>query len=486
MRKFLLQNPLHTFLLIFFLSFFLFAENTDLVKLHMMKRTLILGTLVATLLFFAFYFIIKERVKAGLITTFILLALFNYGVLYDFLEGLYYKGFWPFHNIHRYSLLLMMVYIIGITWFIGKKIVIGNKINYFLNILIVSLTVFNILRVVFNQNNTNKETELVEIAKKDTSFTQRPNVYFLVLDGYANQHILKKYYNYDNKDFITFLESYNFYIADSSASNYFSTAPSLSSTLNMDYHINDNHDYVSKMRENKVFSQFQNYGYKTYRLESGYAITNGFSHVDSVISISSPNEFERSILKYSVFRLDDLFGFLPYFRLKSQIQKLDEISTIGSISPKFVFIHIVAPHPPFVFDEKGNHTFSKKDGDNSWEPKSNYLAQLKYINSVAKTFITNVISKDSSAVFLLQSDHGPWILSKNQNEIFETRSMILNATRYGTSKNVNHLTKKISSVNTFRVLFKNYFDSTITILNDMPMGKNELLGSKSFTDKILK
>ncbi len=452
-----------------------------------MKRTLVIGSILAMIIFGFVFLVIKEKTKSGIITTLVLFALFYYGVVYDFLEGLYYQGFWPFHNIHRYAIILIFLYTIIVVWIVNRKIIIGNQINYFLNILMICLLLFNTSKVIYKKA-TFSELPIRKINEEGLQTNKNhPNIYYMVLDGYANQHVLKKYYGFDNSEFINFLKMKKFYVADSSFSNYYSTSPSLSSTLNMDYHDGkNNQNFFEKLRTNKVLEVLKNVGYKTYRLQSGYAVTSGLSQIDSVISINAPNEFERSILKYSICRLDDLFGFIPYYRLKSQIKNLNSVVDISPASSKFMFVHIVAPHPPYVFDEKGNRSFSKKDGDNSWEPKANYVAQLKYFNTVTMNFIDYALEKDSTAIFILQSDHGPWISSKNSEEVFEARSMILNAMYFKDYLKYRSLYRSISSVNTFRAVFKNYIDSSFALIPDQESGKRDLLNSPIFKDKVIK
>lgn len=487
MRNFLQKYPLHTFLLTFFLSVFLFAQNAELVQLHMMQRTLIIGSLFTIVLFFLVFLIIKEKIKAGIITTLIFLSLFNYGILYDGLENMYYSGLWPFQNIHRYAIVLILLYIICIVWFINKKIIIGEQINFFLNGLILILIVFNSSKILYHITKTSQKSSSLIVSLNDTEQSSNPNIYYIVLDGYANEHVLKKYYQFDNASFINFLKNKDFYNADSAFSNYYSTSPSLSATLNMDYHSDgDSANYFEKLRNNKVFSILKTYGYKTFRMQSGYAVTSGLENIDSVITINAPNEFERSILKYSICRLDELFGFLPFYRLKSQINNLNSTVDIKSTQPKFMFIHIVAPHPPYVFNENGERSFGIKDGDNSWEPKSHYVAQLKYINKITQKFLNYLVLKDPEAVVILQSDHGSWISSKSADEVFEARSMILNTIRFGNIRSFKYLNTKLSSVNTFRSVFKTILDSNLTLLPDSQAGKYNLTRSVVFINRIIR
>ncbi len=482
MRKFLDTFPLHTFLFIFFICFFLYAQNPEQIQLFMMKRTLLIGSLLSLLLFGSVYFFLRNKVKSGIISTLILLLLFNYGILYDVLELLYFSNFWPFKNIHRYLTGIVAILSIAIVWVISKKVETGYKINYFLNLLVSLLLIFNVSKILyFNGKQQYVENDSGKITRGINN-TKLPNLYYIILDGYANEHILKKHYNFDNSDFTGFLKNNGFYVADSAISNYYSTHPSVASTLNMDYLPKTTNDHWrERILDNKFFKVLKNNGYTLYRLQSGYSVTSGFYDVDSTVTINGPNEFERGILKFTIFRLDDLFGMIQYARLKSQFEKLDEVAEISK-AQRFVFVHIVAPHPPFVFNSKGEHVYNQKHSDNSWEPKSNYVGQLIYVNKIIKTFISQIIGNDKSGVIIVQSDHGPWVQSPDEKVVFESRSMILNAVRYP-SLNDSLFNIKMSSVNTFRFFTKHFIDPSVKLLNDSAAGKEEITTNRLFLDR---
>lgn len=490
MRNLLYKFPIHTFLICLFVSLFLYGNNVELVEIHMIYRTVGIGLLLSLIIFMISLAFLKEKIKAGIITSFIILSLFHYGVIYDFLEGLYYQGLWPLKSIHRYLVCLFILFIVAIIWFIKRKKTDNFRINYFFNLLILFLVLYNSILILVKKNNS---TSKIIVAEKYTgnflkskTGKKLPNIYYMILDGYANSNILKDHYKFDNSNFMDYLSGNHFYVADSAFSNYYNTSQSLGATLNMQYHNNSDNSSYDKLRNNTLLLELKKYGYKTYSLQSGYAITSGLANIDSVITINSPNEFERSILKYTICRLDDIFGFIPFSRLKSQIEKLDDIESLKNVSPKFVFIHIVAPHPPFVFNEKGERSFTRKDNDNSWEPKEKYIQQLKYINSITKNFINNIIKVDSESVFILQSDHGPFITSNKAEDVFKARSMILNAIRYPQKDSCSDLYRNISSINTFRWVFKNYIDTTYGLIPDIKAGEKDLKESPVFKSKIMK
>jgi hypothetical protein len=61
-----------------------------------------------------------------------------------------------------------------------------------------------------------------------------PDIYFVVLDGYARSDVLARLYGTDNETFLNELETLGFYVARDSRSNYAQTALSLASMMNLE------------------------------------------------------------------------------------------------------------------------------------------------------------------------------------------------------------------------------------------------------------
>lgn len=492
LRTILQKYPLHTLLLIPFLSIFLFANNVESIAFFMLKRTLIFGFVLTIILLGIFYLIFfKNIVKSAVLTSIILILFFNYGIIYDYLEGLYYKGYWPFKNIHRYLFILYLcIYLLLIILFLRTKRKFIS-VNYAFNLIILLLTFWNSILLIYRLNNldiTNKETGFNYSIERNDTILHKPDIYFIVLDGYANQNVLKKYYNFDNSFFLNFLRNNNFHVLDSCFSNYYNTSLSLSSTLNIKYFSNDEilqpHLVMNQLRNNKVFREFKNNGYKIIQLKSGYSVTSYFNDTDSIIEINAPNEFERAILKFTMFRLDDILGQIPYLRLKSQFDILNNWE-VSKNKPSFNFIHIVCPHPPYVFNSNGERCYKSNFTDNSWEPKENYIEQLSFVNKQVEKFISNILSQyknsNSEPVIILLSDHGPYLRMTNKEDVFETRSKILFAIK---TPGLNKIPDFKTSVNTFPYIFNNYFNYNIEYLNDSLAGENFFKNSTLFKNLI--
>jgi hypothetical protein len=88
--------------------------------------------------------------------------------------------------------------------------------------------------------------------------------------------------------------------------------------------------------------------------------------------------------------------------------------------PKATFVHVLAPHPPFVFDADGNpvqpngRTFTLLDGKKLVEVigkakyQSAYVAQLKAINTKVLSTISTIDAKPHrDTITVIIGDHGP-------------------------------------------------------------------------------
>ncbi len=62
-----------------------------------------------------------------------------------------------------------------------------------------------------------------------------PDIYFIVLDAYARDDVLKEMYGFDNTEFLAYLRNKGFYIAERSAANYCQTGLSIGSCFNLCY-----------------------------------------------------------------------------------------------------------------------------------------------------------------------------------------------------------------------------------------------------------
>lgn len=474
MKKMTLRlQPYHTFLVVPFIVLFMYQHNMGQASFAMTWRTLLIGFAGSTLLYGVFYLFYKNRLKTGVFVTMLIFGMFQYGVVYEFFETLYYAGRWPFDNIHRYLLSVYFLILLGL--FLVIRLIRHDfiKINFFLNLLLFLLIVFNGLMIASGNTKELVKNNEAPVSDHHVSFSKdsvKPNIYYIILDGYGSSAVLKKYYAFNNSEFEQSLKSLGFVFAQDAFANHYYTSQSLGATLNMS--LNSDTARLSRvLYNNKVMQVLKDNGYGIYFLKSGYAVTSRFAAADSTIYIKGPNEFEKSVLRHTILRLDDLVGFFARKRLQSQLERMYDFPEIKR-NPKFCFIHFVAPHPPYVFDRDGNVRASHRFTEHSWEPKEAYIDQLIYMNKMITGLIKKIKEKDPGALIMLQSDHGPWVSADSPTDIFEARSGILYA--YYSTKDLK-IPSKTSPVNTFRYIFNGCFNTGLRLESDSMAGKQSLM-----------
>ncbi len=362
--------------------------------------------------------------------------------------------------------------------------------------------------------------------KIDDNKYEKPDIFHIFLDEYGRSDILNEIYKLNNSEFITYLEQKGFFVADKSRCNYCYTDLSLLSTFNMDYldtmsavlNLKDSsersNDAKKLLWHNAAFKFAKKAGYKIITFNTGElytSITNSDIHY-SPFSGDYYNSFYINLLinltplpvMLSAIGADP---YLLYDAAESHrkiilypFNKIEEILSAGD-GPVFACMWIDSPHPPFVFDENGNPVTVYKKGAaaiDRWAIESeedridyinNYRRQLAFISKKTARLIDTIITKSKRPpVIILQSDHGPasrFEFEKMPSDpiTFRERFAILNAYYFGgrDHKLIKGLHKAITPVNTFRIVFNEYFKTEFEILADKCFHSTWLL-PYNFTD----
>ena len=294
--------------------------------------------------------------------------------------------------------------------------------------------------------------EILLLSEKEQ--TNLPDIYYIILDEYAGADSLEKNFNFDNTDFISALSKRGFFMPSNSYSNYPYTLLSIPSILNMQYlnffseemgpESTDVH-LIKILRENNLV--MKNLKSKEYYIVSFYA---GADSVPLLVDEKPCKGFDK--------RSEILCTFSEMPKIKDRVSQ-----------PIFVYAHMALPHDPYVFDEYGNPvSFNSENIDASTERKF-YLEQLKFTNKKTIETIDIIISKyESSPIIIIQSDHGERIGVNWDNPTKEMIRQVFNNLNayYLPNDGRSSLYDNITPVNTFRVIFNEYFDADFELLDD--------------------
>jgi hypothetical protein len=501
---------LHPFFAAIYPIVFLFAYNLKEVYVGSMTGPLILSCLGTLALFLILRLLIKDSMTAGLITTAGVLVFFSYGHMYKMIQSLDMDWFAAYGHIALVPFIMALA--AAVTWALINTERL-REINLILNAALGLLLLFVIGQSVYGVmvyhsaayekfSQSVKKTTLE--ARKNAVPGKYPDIYYIILDGHARQDVAKEMFDYDDSFFIKHLEDKGFYVAKKSRPNYCMTYLSLASSLNMEYldDVAKNSEkgniariFLGEMiRHNKTVDTLRQYGYIWVSYFTGFVGTE----LKKIADIYLPGEdvFAEEMSEFSSILLDSTLvygvqgirnmgagkktGTYVAFQRRTQyiMENIDKAA--GIAPPKIVFAHIVAPHPPFVFDENGptdkyvgTGGIEFAGGDQNPMPRDEYRkgykAQMKYVDTKMCGVVDRLLAATSGkAIIIIQGDHGPgseWFVNDYEKTNKKERFSILNA-YYLPGGMKKDLYESITPVNSFRLIFKDYFGLDMPLLPD--------------------
>lgn len=271
-----------------------------------------------------------------------------------------------------------------------------------------------------------------ESATGQTAKVRKPDFFYIVLDGYGREDVLRSLYALENRPFLDALDKRGFTVADRARSNFCQTELSLASSLNLcgieglprpSGEVGFDRLALDRMiDDNRTARTLRELGY------AYVAVTSGFAP----LRFESADYVAETPAKYSLFT-DALLAKTPIRFGRAAIQSrfrtrrteilgaLDTLQRIArpSAAPRFVVAHVFAPHPPFVFGPNGEEVesempFGHWDGSHYIDQggsktgyRQGYAGQLAYLNRHLLRTVDAIVEQNPQAVVVLQGDHGP-------------------------------------------------------------------------------
>ena len=334
-------------------------------------------------------------------------------------------------------------------------------------------------------NGTPASPQAMLTAKTPAS---KPDIYYMVFDRYGDEQTTRAY-GLDN-DLDEYLESKGFYVAGRSRSNYIRTVLSLASSLNFDYLDDlargreDASSFIpiyDRVAHHRVGAFLRSQGYRYIHLGSWYWPTRENPHATRNITYDGA-------VPWPVLRLLESIVFDPVRRplgrpwLDYRLQgwhnvrrQLEDVLRLvrDEPGPKFVFFHVLVPHPPYVFDRDGSYVSEFVENSRTWE--ENYRNQVLAANAMIRRLVDGILRDSASPpVIIVQGDEGPYPPGTKSHlfnwreasvDVLRRRSGILNAYHLP-GVDTHRLYPTITPVNTFRVVFNAYFGTDLPLLPD--------------------
>jgi hypothetical protein len=348
-----------------------------------------------------------------------------------------------------------------------------------------------------------------------------PDIWYIVLDRYARADVLKAKYDFDNRPFLYALSGHGFQVLNQSTANYQRTAHSVASTLNLGY-LNPaskltgqkSSDWVLLYRlleDNKVWRSLKQLGYVYEHFGSWWTPTAWNKHADRNFDSNVVPTFERFLWGHSLpGRLAKAAGWgrMDYRRLQCERanNKFDRLKSLASenSAPRFVFAHFLMPHPPYVLKADGRCL--GLDEARARSRRDNYIDQVRYTNRQLLDLAEAIRTRsDRPSIIIFQADEGPWperIAGDEHNVGMDTtpvkwqtlsdqelleKQAIFHAIYLPDSIARTTLSPHMTPVNTFRYIFRNWFNANLPVLSDenhIYLDNSRVLGFQDVTDRL--
>jgi hypothetical protein len=473
---------LHPFLFSIFPIIFIFSINSQEIKF---EESIILIIIILNLTFgivFGLGLIFTNKKAPSFVVSIGFLLFFSYGHIYNLITSSI--------EIRHIFVIVTFVgfFIISVIYFVRTQRRLNNATKIANGIAVV-LIIISGTNIISDNIQGNYSLDIVnapqEIKSISSQISDKPDVYYIILDAYAGKDALNNYFGYSNDKFISFLKENNFYVVPNAQTNYPTTTLSLASSLNMK-HLECVQGLEScitpgiayqMIQNNEVMKRFNAEGYTIINSYSGWTPTRNFdiafSNLCGRYSGIMNSELAITIISNSILNpiYVKLFEDVKREQILCVLQELEEVHHRYD-KPIFVFSHLVLPHSPYVFGPNGEEASPEKL-EIAWEglekDKEGYLNQLKFANKKFKQIITRILAESEiPPIIIIQGDHG----LKSKIEDFDNptekelqeRFSILNA--YHIPNETESIYPNITPVNSFRMVMNELFNHESEMLLD--------------------
>ncbi|WKZ46948.1 MAG: sulfatase-like hydrolase/transferase [Anaerolineales bacterium] len=445
-------------------------------------RPILVSLLSTALMWGILRLLTREWTRSGIVTTLIVIVFFSYGHIFLQIQSTFGEMI-----RHRYLLLVFAALFALAVWFIFRRMKNADRLVHFLTVAGAFLTLFSLAVSIQHDfavyQSAREVRTAMESARQEANQSNvgaRPDVYVILLDAHTSAYALDKYFNYDESAFTNRLEELGFYVAQCAQSNYPATKLSVTSTFYADYH---REDTLFPLYSSLVVETLRAQGYRVVTFENrsqghfsfgeDLRLSRNQMLAGKIDLTGGLSEFEFQLLETSLARLPfDMPALIPGFDLAQQKETefyehyqqtffiLNELKRLPTEveGPKLVFAHFLVPHPPFIFTADGKFDWNENEVDG-------YLSNVEFIDSQITGVVQEIVAKSKiPPVIIIMGDHGPsGVPSKDTPHL---RMEIFNAYYVNDAARAD-LYPSITPVNSFRVVFNNYFGTDYPLLEDV-------------------
>ena len=465
---------------------FLWSQNLSEAEPSEVLPPLLVTMAIAALLTIVLGLILRDIRKAALILTPLIIGLLGYGHATRLSRALDLPSI-----VQQVAWAATVVAAIVLASRLSGRNLdrLGTALTRIAAILVV-ITLVQIVPYQLTTTSSTSNNELQGLAT--TTDAPKRDVYWFIFDRYGSDRALDLLYGIDN-DLTPWLREQGFTVLDKAHPNYVKTSLSLATTNQMTHILdmpgvpgpeeNSQAFLKSMIRTSAVAQQFKALGYKYFNIGSWWTPSRSSPLADVNLHTPAPDEFTASLIEASAIPAIARAAGVGTVNVRTRHWENNQygLEAVGGLKdepgPKYVFTHILLPHPPYVHAEDGH--FLTAEEMQGRDGETLFRDQLAYANTRIREIIGGLLAlpEDRRPIIILQADEGPetpeyratrtttWDWDTASTEDLETKFGILNAWYVPGDRPVG-LYPQLTSINTFPLLFRDYFGLAYKLRED--------------------
>jgi hypothetical protein len=477
--------PVHPLLLAAYAVLFLYASNLTEADFGQVFPVLLLVIGAVGVLLLAGSVVLRDALRAAVLLSAAVAVFFGYRHVAILTDGLPIEG-----RPVQVAWLALGLGALLLAWRGGRPLLIATRALNALGLALVIVALVTIVPHELGQLGRPSSGPALLPSAVPVEGAERRDIWFLVFDRYGSAESLRLNYGIQEK-LTPWLEERGFHVSPDAHANYVRTGLSLASVLNLDYldAIPGYQTAALALRQHAVGRFLTERGYTYIHIGSEYGPTRTSDLADNR-TYSDVSDFANALFDSSLAaEISERGG-----RIKPNRQRRVDWSRFAlkaladarnEPGPKFVFAHLLLPHPPYVFDADGSVVSDAVAARRSMA--EGYEAQMTYLDTRIKEQVEALLARpeDEQPIIILAADEGPYPpryegdpdiaggeadfdWSTATDDELRTKFGILHA-MYLPGVPQEDIPGSFTEVNTFRLVFNEYFDA------DLPLLPNRIL-----------
>jgi hypothetical protein len=459
------------------------------------------SVLIAGLALLLSMLVIRNSLKASMITLLFILGFFFYSQIKTFFNGFDIGD--EALGRHRYVLPGLAFVSLLLSAFILYWKKEYSRLVVAIGLAVIVLTLFNGAKLMYGWATTPTTVTAASLPDGPGIIQDAPDIYWLMFDGYGRSDVLLDLYDHDNQSFLTGLRERGFYIAENSHANYMSTHLSIPATMSMDHIAGLSDDELEAVLSGRhlLHWYFDSTTLANTAVDLGYDV-HAFN-AQLAFGFIGFSPFSDRFMDSTVLQTLRATPFSDFVAREAPSRFLSVNEQLIALSsdpnPTFAFSYNLPPHDPYLFNADGTtkqdfvYLYQMGTGpDAAARMKPLYIEQIKFVNSVIQNTVDEILSNSHEPpIIVIQSDHGPisemiahQTGTESREELFgnppiqmqlRERAPILTAILVPESCG-SALYSTLSPINTFRLIFDSCLGSNYGLIDDTSYWGSDIEG----------